>query len=279
MLILFAAAAAAAATPAPVSKPAPARPAAAAPAPEAPAPSQAEHSARGRKCAALADKNPAAAVDEARAWMVAKGGMAARQCLGVAQAGLEQWPAAITTFEGAAKEAQIAQDPMAVVLWMQAGNAALAGDEPARARGSLDRALALPGLSDEMKGEVHLDRARAGVAVGDLPGAKDDLAEATRLVPRDALGWLLRANLARRMKDMPLAFSSIRQAASLSPEDPAVSYEAGNIAQAAGNMDDARAAWTRAATAAPRSDAGQAAALALKGAAADDAAGSTPPKP
>lgn len=238
--------------------------AAATPVPPAP-PSQADHGARGRKCAALAEKNPSAAIDEARAWGIAGGGMAARQCLGIAQSALEQWPAAAATFEGAAKDAQIAMDPMAVILWMQAGNAALAGDEPARARIAFDRALALPGLSDEMKGEVHLDRARAGVAVNDLPGAKADLAEATRLVPRDALGWLLSANLARRMKDIPLAFSAIRQAAALSPDDPAVSYEAGNVAAAAGNMDDAKAAWTRAAQMAPNSSAGQAAALALKG--------------
>lgn len=257
MFVLFAAAAAAVATPA--SPPA---------APVAPPPTQAEHSARGQKCALLADKNPTAAIDEARAWGIAGGGMAARQCLGIAQATLEQWPTAMATFEGAAKDAQIAMDPMAVVLWMQAGNAALAGDEPARARTSFDRALALTGLSDEMKGEVHLDRARAGVALNDLPGAKADLDEAVKLVPRDALGWLLRANLARRMKDMPLAFNSIRQAASLSPSDPSISYEAGNIAAAAGNMDDAKSAWTRAAQLAPDSNAGQAAALALRGAAA-----------
>lgn len=234
-------------------------------APPAAAPNQTEHSARGRKCAALADRNPAAAIDEAQAWATTGGGMAARQCLGIAQSALGQWPAATTTFESAAKDAQIGMDPMAVVLWMQAGNAALAGDDPARARAAFDRALALPGLSDEMKGEVHLDRARAGVAVNDLAGAKGDLAEATRLVPRDALGWLLSANLARRMKDMPLAFSAIRQAAALSPDDPSIAYEAGNIAAAAGNVADARAAWTRAATAAPDSNAGKAAALALQG--------------
>lgn len=262
MFVLFAAAAAAAATPVPAPA---AMPAATATAAQPAPPSQAEHSERGRKCAALADRNPTAAIDEARAWGIAGGGMAARQCLGIAQSTLEQWPAAIATFENAAKDAQIAADPMAVVLWMQAGNAALAGNEPARARTAFDRALALPGLSDEMKGEVHLDRARAGVEVNDLPGAKVDLDAAVKLVPRDALGWLLRANLARRMKDMPLAFSSIRQAASLSPDDPSISYEAGNIAAASGNIDDAKAAWTRAAQMAPNSSAGQAAALALKG--------------
>ena len=237
----------------------------------APPPTQAEHDARGAKCAALARNDPAKAETEARSWIASGGGMAARQCLGVAQAGLEQWPAAAATFEGAARDAQIAQNPMAVVLWMQAGNAALAGDEPARARTDFDKTLALPGLSNEMKGEVYLDRARAGVSVNDLPGAKMDLEQATKLVPRDPLGWLLRANLARRMKDMPLAFSAIREAATLSPGDPSIIYEAGNIAAAAGQMDDAKAAWTRAAQAAPDSDAGQAAALALK-----DAAGPHP---
>ncbi|KKC26510.1 hypothetical protein WP12_08480 [Sphingomonas sp. SRS2] len=235
-------------------------------APPAPPPiSQAEHGARGAKCAALADRDPAKAQAEAREWLAANGGMAARQCLGIAQSGLEQWAASATTFEAAAKEAQIAQDPMAVVLWMQAGNAALAGDEAARARGNFDRALALPGLSKEMKGEVHLDRGRASVALGDTAAAKADLDQATALVPRDPLGWLLRANLARKMKDMATAFASIREAAKLAPADASIAYEAGNIAAASGNMDDAKAAWTRAAQSAPESNAGRAAALALQG--------------
>jgi tetratricopeptide (TPR) repeat protein len=214
---------------------------------------------------ALAKSDPAKAEEEARAWTLAGGSIAARQCLGIAQTERGQWATAAATFESAAKDAQIARDPMAVVLWMQAGNSALAGDEAVRARGSFDKAIALPGLSAEMKGEVHLDRARAAVAANDLVAAKADLGEATKLVPRDPLAWLLQANLARMMKDLPLAFASIREAAKLSPNDASVSYEAGNIAAASGNMEDARAAWTRAAQSAPDSDAGQAAALALKG--------------
>lgn len=236
----------------------------AAPIPLAP-PTPAEQNVRGERCAALAKKQPDKAIDEARSWASAGGGLAARQCLGIAQASLEQWPAAATTFEGAAKDAQIAQNPLAVVLWMQAGNAALAGGESARAGLAFNRTLALPGLSNEMKGEVYLDRARAAVDIGDLPAARDDLDQATRLVPSDPLGWLLRANLARKMKDLPLAFSAIRQAVSLSPNDASIAYEAGNIAAASGNMADAKAAWTKAATSAPDSNAGKAAALALKG--------------
>lgn len=233
--------------------------------PERPVLTQAEHDAKGKACAALAKADPARAEAEARDWLKAGGGLAARQCLGIAQSGQERWSDAAATFEGAAKDAQIAQSPIAVVLWMQAGNSALAGDEAVRARASFDKALALPGLSAEMRGEVYLDRARAGVANGDLTGARADLEQATRLVPRDPLGWLLRANLARRMKDLPLAFSSIREAAALAPDDASIAYEAGNIAAASGNMEDAKAAWTRAAQKAPESDAGRAAALALRG--------------
>ena len=118
--------------------------------------------------------------------------------------------------------------------------------------------LALPGLSKEMQGEVHLDRAR-----GRRP--RSTTCRAPRSIstrrpawcPRDPLGWLLRANLARRMKDMPLAFSSIREATRLSPGDASISYEAGNIAAAAGQMDDAKSAWAQAAKTAPESNAGQ----------------------
>lgn len=251
MLTILMAAAVAATPPASPASPAPVLPA--------------EHKARGAKCAALTDRDPAAAEAEARSWIAANGGTAARQCLGIAQSARGQWAASAATFEAAAKEAQIAQDPMAVVLWMQAGNAALAGDEAARARGAFDRALALPGLSKEMKGEVHLDRARAAAALGETAAAKADLDEAAALVPRDPLVWLLRANLARKMNDMATAFAAIREAAKLAPGDASIAYEAGNIAAASGNMDDARAAWTRAAQAAPDSDAGRAAALALKG--------------
>lgn len=216
-------------------------------------------------CAKLIKSDPARAEVEANSWRTAGGGVLARQCLGLALAGQAKWAPAVEAFEQGARDAELQKLTIAPVLWMQAGNAALAGDEPVRARNAFDRALALPGLSAEMKGEVHLDRARAGVAANDLPGARVDLNEATKLVPRDPLGWLLTANLARKQKDMPAAFAAIREAARLAPDDPAVAYEAGNIAAATGQIEDAKAAWTRAAQRDPDGDAGQAAALALKG--------------
>jgi len=217
------------------------------------------------QCTALAKADPVKAEAAGKAWRDSGGGLPARACIGMAQFGQEHFQDAATTFELAARDAQIADDREAAVLWMQAGNAALAADEAVRARTAFDRVLLLPGLSDEMKGEVYLDRARANVAANDTVSAKADLDQTTRLVPRDPLGWLLTANLARKRKDMPTAFAAIREAARLAPGDAAIAYEAGNIAAASGQMDDAKAAWTRAAQADPKSDAGQAAALALAG--------------
>ncbi len=224
------------------------------------------------QCTALTKTDPAAAEKTAREWGIAGGGLSARQCLGMAQAGLGRWTDAATTFEAVARDAQIAGDRDAALLWMQAGNAALAADEPVRARFSLDRVLDMPGLSNEMKGEVYLDHARANVEAKDLAAAKVDLDQAVKLVPRDPLAWLLLANLSRKRADMPGAFAAIRQAATLAPGDAAVAYEAGNIAAAAGQMEDAKSAWTRAAQTDPQSDAGRAASLALQG-------GDAAPKP
>lgn len=216
-------------------------------------------------CVALVKQDAAKAVAEADAWRIAGGGLPARQCLGLAYVAQERWAPAAVAFEQAAKEAEIQRDGRAATLWVQAGNAALAGGEAARARGLFDRALALPSLSPAMRGEAHIDRARAQVAVGYLPAARADLDAALKLVPADPLGWLLSANLARRQKDAPRARKDITQALRLAPDDAAVAYEAGNVAAAEGARDEARSQWTRATRLAPDSDAGMAAALALEG--------------
>lgn len=224
---------------------------------------------RFEACAALTKSDPEKALAEANAWRVG-GGLPARMCLGLAYVALERWGPAAITFEQAATEAEIQRDGRAANLWVQAGNAALAGEDPAKARGYFNRALALPVLAGEMRGEVHLDRARAGVAIGDLAAARADLDEAVKLVPRDPMAWLLSATLARRQDDAARAQKDIAEATRLAPQEAPIAYEEGNIAALAGNMEKAKAAWTRAATGDPKSDAGQAATMALKNAIASE---------
>jgi hypothetical protein len=97
---------------------------------------------RFEACAALAETDPARALAESGTWRIAGGGVLARQCEGLAYVTQKRWLPAATAFEAAAREADIKADGRAAVLWVQAGNAALAGNEPAKATAFFDSAFA-----------------------------------------------------------------------------------------------------------------------------------------
>jgi tetratricopeptide (TPR) repeat protein len=212
-------------------------------------------------CLDDAVESPEKGIAHANEWRIKGGSFYARQCLGFAYARAERWAPAIVTFEQAAEEAERAGAmPQSARLWAQAGNAALAGGDPAKARSDLDAALAR-GIPDGMeKGEVHLDRARALVALNDPKGARDSLDIALEQAPLDPLGWLLSATLARRAGEMAVAQAHIARAVQLSPDDASVALEEGNIAVLTGHDDVARSAWQRAVKIAPESAMGKAAA-------------------
>lgn len=214
-------------------------------------------------CADLAKTDPAKAAAAADAWRVAGGGLLAQQCLGVAYAAQERWAPAAVAFEQAAQEAETQRDGRAATLWVQAGNAALAGDDASKARQALDRALALPVLSAPMRGEAYLDRARAAVALSDPDAARADIDQALKLVAADPMAWLLSATLARRQGDARRAAADIAQAAVLAPDEEAVIFEGGNIAELAGDHAGARTAWAKTVAKDPAGPAGKAAAAAL----------------
>jgi tetratricopeptide (TPR) repeat protein len=214
---------------------------------------------RFEACAMLADKDPVRALDEASTWRVAGGGVPARQCEGLAYVTQKRWLPAATAFEAAAREAEVKADGRAATLWVQAGNAALAGSEPAKALPYFDGALSRGALQGDQLGEAHLDRARARAALGNMKGARADLDLAVKHVPADPLGWLLSATLARKMNDLPRAGRDIEEAAKRSPDDASVALEAGNIAILSGREEAARTAWQAAVKLAPESTAGKAA--------------------
>ncbi len=214
---------------------------------------------RFEACALLADSDPARAIDEASTWRIAGGGVLARQCEGLAYVAQKRWLSAAAAFESAVREADVNADGRAAFLWVQAGNAALAGNESAKAAAYFDGALARGQLTGEALGEVHLDRARARAAQGNLKGARADLDIVAKHVPADPLGWLLSATLARKMNDLPRAQTDIEQAATRSPDDASVALEAGNIAVLSGRDDAARTAWEAAIKLAPDSPSAKAA--------------------
>lgn len=228
-------------------------------------------------CAMLAGHDPDKAIDLATNWRIGGGGVLARQCLALAYAQQERWAPAAVAFEQAARDSEKAQDGRAPRLWVQAGNARLAANEPREARAAFDTALASGALEGAMQGEVHLDRGRASVALGDLASARTDIDAAIKLVPEDPLAWLLSATLARRANDLARAQADIGEASKRSPDDASVALEAGNIAMLAGAPEAARIAWQAAISNQPGSEAAKAAGAALK-ALDTGASAKTPPQ-
>jgi len=201
---------------------------------------------RFNECVDLAVDDPASGIVEANRWRIEGGGFLARHCLGFAYAEQFNWDAATNSFVEAAREAEIAKYPRTANFWAQAGNAALAGGKADKSLEYLNAALVQGTLVGLQKGEVHLDRARAHVALDNYSAAKDEFVMVHKLAPQDPLGWLLSATLARRMNDLERAKADIQVAANLAATDPAVALEAGNIAYAAGDRIEAKSNWEKA---------------------------------
>jgi tetratricopeptide (TPR) repeat protein len=219
---------------------------------------------RFERCAALAERTPAAARTEAGRWQASGGGHYARACTGLAFATEKNWSAAATEFEAAARAAQIARNDRSATYWAQAGNAWLAAGDAIKARTALDSALTTGTLTGLALGEAQLDHARALVAAGDLDAARTGIDLALTTAGDDPLAWLLSATLARRAGDLRRAKTDIGEALKRSADDATVQLEAGNIAALSGDEASARAAWGQAARLAPEGEAGKSAVVALK---------------
>lgn len=202
-------------------------------------------------CLAKANEDPQKGLADAMLWAKQKGGAYADQCRGYALGRAGRWSDAAAAFEIAA--GTIGLDRMGQArLWAQGGNAALVAGEHERAARDFDRALAHPLPPSLATGEMHLDRARTRVALGDLAGARADLNLAIQLAPADPLTWLLSATLARRQHDLKLAREQIVEAVKRAGKDPSVALEQGVILALSGGHDnEARAAFARAEKNAP----------------------------
>jgi tetratricopeptide (TPR) repeat protein len=213
--------------------------------------------ARLGACSALVRTAPQQALDDANAWLSARGGLPARQCAGLAYVALQQWAAAATVYEQAAQDAEAANLAARADFRVQAGNAWLAAGEAQRALQALDAALATPGIAPALRGGALLDRARAQVALGRAPAARADIDQALQLVPADPLAWYLSAALARRETNATRAATDIARAQTLGADNPDILLLAGTIAGEAGNMEEAERLYRRVVALAPDSDSGR----------------------
>ncbi len=219
--------------------------------------------ARFQSCTALVKSQPENGVASANDWLMKGGGILAKQCLGLGYAAMERWAPAATAFEQAAREAETKQDPRRGDYWVQSGNAWLAGGDGAKAKAAFDAALATTNLTPELRGEVHLDRARAAVLLGDLKSARADIDQGLKLVPADPFASYLSSGLAMREGDLGRAQKDIAAALSLAPGDADVLLHAANVAAAAGDQQKALELYGKVVAAAPASAAGKAAQAAL----------------
>lgn len=171
--------------------------------------------------------------------------------------------AAAQAFEEAGK-ASSDKDPRTARMFAAAGNLWIAAEQPGKAAVDLDKALALPGLEAEQRGEALLDRARAAEAQDDLTTARSRVNEAAQTISDDPFLWYFSAALAIREKDSTTAQMAINKALALAPSDPTILFEAGHVADMAGNDDAARSYWMRAAGSDPNGEVGKAAAKAVE---------------
>ena len=170
---------------------------------------------------------------------------------------------AAQSFEEAAK-ASSEKDPKTARMYAAAGNLWIAANQPGKAALDLDRALALPGLEAEQRGEALLDRARAAEAQGDLKTARARANEARATISDDPFYWYFSAALAIREGDGTAAAAAIGKALTMAPSDATILFEAGHVADFNGNDDAARSYWTRAAQSDPNGPIGKAAAKAVE---------------
>jgi tetratricopeptide (TPR) repeat protein len=172
-------------------------------------------------------------------------------------------PVAAQAFEEAAK-ASGDKDPKTARMYAAAGNLWIAANQPGKAALDLDRALALPGLDAEQRGEALLDRARAAEAQNDLRTARAKANEAAATISDDPFYWYFSAALAIREGDAVTAKTAIGKALALAPSDPAILFEAGHVADFTGDDEQARSYWMRAAGSDPNGPVGKAAAKAIE---------------
>jgi tetratricopeptide (TPR) repeat protein len=231
---------------------------------------------RFNACVAVATRDPARGIATAQAWRIEGGGIFARHCLAIAQFQASDYTAALASFEAAARSAtgsatqsatgSADQSPearaQARMLWTAMANAALIAGQPARVPAAVDAALALSPPPPEAA-QLSLLAAEALVDMKRDADAMAAITKALALDPDVPDGWLLKATLARRMNNLPLAEAAILEAGNRDSDSPEIRYEAGNIAAARGNLPLARAAWTAAVSIDPESLAGKSARSAL----------------
>jgi len=169
----------------------------------------------------------------------------ANLCLGLAATELGRWDEASGAFIAARDETPADEGRARARFGTMAGNTLLAagnaqGAVPILETAQEDARTASAGTLEAM---AAMDAARALVAADRPQEALAPLETATRLLPDEAEGWLLKATLLRRLGRLAEAQEAIERAGTLAPQDLAIGLEAGLVAVLSGREDAARESW------------------------------------
>lgn len=214
-----------------------------------------------QQCLQLAMERPSDAIEVADGWLAKAKTQAeragAKQCKALALTRIEGWDQAAALFLSARDELPASERGERARLGSLGGNAWIVAGDVDQALAALDQAHGDAAAAGDGKLDalIQIDRARALVALGRQDEAAQALAEARRLVPDNAQGWLLSATLSRRMGKLAEAQQQIQRAADLFPIDPEIGLEAGVIAVLSGRDEAARKSWLSVIKTAPSSQA------------------------
>jgi len=232
-------------------------------------PAQAAAAQRYDDCVAAVETDPEKAVELASRWRDLGGGIPAKHCLGLALFETGKAKNAAVAFAQAAADLESGKSqllggpirysaPTAAALHGQAGNASLVANDPASAYQHFSRALKLEdSLSNQQRGNLRIDRARALAAMKEFKLAKADLDKAISDLPNSVDAWLLRAAAHRHLGQTAAAKADVEKAATLAPQEPEVLLERATQAARAGDIATAEADWRQILALAPDSSAAQ----------------------
>ena len=222
---------------------------------------------------ALVEVDPARALASAQYWIDQGGSFAAHHCFAAALQRQGNHRAAAIELAKLATEIDqklgsvVPQDRAALKarsanLWMQAGQAWWLAEDNSKALAAFDNALANlakasktadgdaaggaegdAGADQNSAVDAQLGRALALGGLGRWQNAKQQLDAVVAAHPALAEAWLRRAQVQRRLGQLPGAEADIAKALQLQPDEPEMLLERGAIAAASGNSRAAAADW------------------------------------
>jgi hypothetical protein len=171
------------------------------------------------QCVAAISADPNSAYENAMAWAAEAQSASAYRCAAMALIAQNRPGEGARRLESLASAVNPDDAALRAELFSQAGNAWLLAHDPARARSSFTRAIAVMQSDRLQLPDLLIDRARAFAMEREWRQAEEDLSRALDIRERDALALRLRATARMRQRAFELAERDALAAAALEPNN------------------------------------------------------------